>query len=75
MAASGMTPMQIIEASTRNGAQELRLGSQVGTIETGKLADVLVVAGDPLADLQALRSVRLVVHGGTIIRDELSAVP
>ena len=75
MAASGMTPMQIIEASTRNGAQELRLGSKVGTIETGKLADILVVAGDPLADLQALRNVSLVVHGGTIIRDELSAIP
>jgi imidazolonepropionase-like amidohydrolase len=75
MAASGMTPMQVIEASTRNGAQELRLGSQVGTIETGKLADILVVAGDPLADLQALRNVSLVIHGGTIIRDELSAIP
>jgi imidazolonepropionase-like amidohydrolase len=72
MAASGMTPVQIIEASTRNGARLLRLDSQVGTIETGKLADILVVAGDPLADLQALRNVRLVVHDGTIIRDELS---
>jgi imidazolonepropionase-like amidohydrolase len=72
MAASGLTPMQIIEAGTRNGAQELRLGSQVGTIEVGKLADILVVAGDPLADLQALRNVRLVVHAGTLIRNELS---
>ena len=72
MAASGMTPMQIIEASTRNGADELRLGSQVGTLEAGKSADILVVAGDPLADLQALRKVSLVVHNGTIIRDELA---
>ena len=72
MSASGMTAMQIIEASTRNGANELRLGSQVGTLEAGKSADILVVGGDPLADLQALRNVRLVVHAGTIIRDELS---
>ena len=72
MSASGMTPMQIIEASTRNGANELRLGSQVGTLEAGKSADILVVAGDPLANLQALRNVRLVVHAGTIIRDERS---
>ena len=72
MAASGMTPMQIIEASTQNGAHELRLDSQVGTVATGKVADILVVAGDPLADLQALRNVSLVVHNGTIIRDNLS---
>jgi imidazolonepropionase-like amidohydrolase len=72
MAASGMTPMQIIEASTRNGAHELRLDSQVGTVATGKVADLLVVAGDPLADLEALRNVSLVVHNGTIIRDNLS---
>jgi len=72
MAASGMTPMQIIQASTRNGAQLLKIDSLVGTIETGKSADILVVAGDPLADLQALRNVRLVVHGGRIIRDEFA---
>jgi imidazolonepropionase-like amidohydrolase len=70
MAASGMTPMQIIVASTRNGAHLLRLESKLGTIEAGKLADILVVAGDPLTDLQALRNVRLVLHGGSIIRDE-----
>lgn len=51
---------------------ELRLDSQVGTVATGKVADILVVAGDPLADLQALRNIRLVVHNGTIIRDDLS---
>ena len=72
MSASGMTPMQVIEASTRNGAHELRLDSQVGTVATGKVADILVVAGGPLADLQALRNVSLVVHNGTIIRDNLS---
>jgi imidazolonepropionase-like amidohydrolase len=36
----------------------------------GKFADVLVVEGDPLQDLQALKNVRLVVHGGVIIREE-----
>ena len=72
MSASGMTPMQIIQASTMNGAHLLRLDKEIGTIEAGKIADIVVVGGDPLADLQALRSVRLVVHGGTIIRDEIS---
>jgi imidazolonepropionase-like amidohydrolase len=73
MAASGMTPMQIIEASTRNGAHAAEARTRrSGRIEAGKSADILVVAGDPLADLQALRNVRLVVHGGTIIRDEFA---
>jgi imidazolonepropionase-like amidohydrolase len=72
MAASGMTPMQVIQAATINGAHLLRLDKQLGTLEAGKFADILVVAGDPLADLQALRQVRLVVHGGTVIRNEIS---
>ena len=44
--------------------------STLGTLEVGKIADVLVVEGDPLQDLQALKNVRLVVHGGVIIREE-----
>jgi imidazolonepropionase-like amidohydrolase len=71
MSRAGMTPMQIIEAGTRNGAHVLRRDSDLGTIEPGKLADVLVVGGDPLADLHELSSVRLVVHGGAVIRDEI----
>ena len=42
----------------------------LGTLEVGKLADVLVVDGDPLEDLMALTNVRLVVREGTIIRAE-----
>jgi imidazolonepropionase-like amidohydrolase len=68
---AGMTPMQIIMAATRNAALVCRLEADLGTIEVGKLADILIVAGDPLADLTALEDVLLVIHGGVIIRNEI----
>ncbi len=70
MQAAGMTPMQIIVAATRDAAYVCRRADTLGTLETGKLADVLVVDGDPLEDLQALTNVRLVVLRGVIIREE-----
>ena len=69
MSEAGMTPMQIIEAATQNAAHVLNIEDQVGTLEAGKVADVLVVAGNPLEDLQALTDIRMVIHNGTIIRD------
>jgi len=45
-----------------------RRGAHLGALESGKIADVLVVDGDPLAGLQALQQVRLVIKGGEVIR-------
>ncbi len=67
---AGMTPMQIIVAATRDAAYVCRREGDLGTLEVGKLADVLVVDGDPLEDLRALTNVRLVIREGTIIRAE-----
>jgi imidazolonepropionase-like amidohydrolase len=67
MQKAGMTPMQIIVASTRNAAYVCNRKASLGTIEAGKFADVLVVDGDPLRDLEALTNVRLVIHRGVII--------
>ncbi len=64
MVEMGMTPMQAIEASTRNGAEALGLLKDLGTIEKGKLADVIVVAGNPLQDMAAMKRVTVVVKGG-----------
>jgi imidazolonepropionase-like amidohydrolase len=69
MAEAGMTPMQIIVAATRNAAHVCDLDAELGTLEPGKTADVLVVNGDPLRDLNALLNVRLVLHRGVVIRD------
>lgn len=71
MAEAGMTPMQIIVAATLNSAGVSNLERDLGTLEQGKIADVLVVEGDPLSDLDALLDVRLVIHEGTIIRNDL----
>lgn len=69
MARAGMPPMQIIVAATRNAAHVCGRDDDLGTLQPGKIADVLVVGGDPLADLAALQQVRLVIKGGAIIRD------
>lgn len=64
MVEEGMTPMQAIIAATRNGAEALGLQDELGTIEEGKLADVIVVAGNPLTDIGALKNVYSVIKGG-----------
>ena len=69
MAEAGMTPMQILVAATRNAAHVCSLDAELGTLEAGKTADVLVVNGDPLRDLNALLNVRLVIHRGVVIRN------
>ena len=67
MSRAGMTPMQIIVAATRNAAHVCNREGALGTLQVGKIADVLVVNGDPLQDLRALQDVRLVIHEGVII--------
>jgi imidazolonepropionase-like amidohydrolase len=69
MRQAGMTPMQIIVAATRNAAAVCNLEDELGTLQAGKIADVLVVNGDPLKDMQALTQVRLVIHNGQVIRE------
>lgn len=66
MQAAGLTPMQVLVASTRGGAQAMGRDKEIGTVEKGKLADLLVVAGDPTADAANLRKVRWVVRGGAM---------
>ena len=72
MKQAGMTPMDIIVAGTKNAAHVCGLDSTLGTIETGKVADLLVVNGDPLAE-NPLLSVRMVVHGGKIVVNNTNA--
>ena len=65
---SGMTPMQIVVAATRTAARACGREGDLGVLAEGKVADVLVVDGDPLADLSALGRPQTVVHDGVVIR-------
>jgi imidazolonepropionase-like amidohydrolase len=60
----GCTPMQAIEAATRVGAEALGQGDSLGTVETGKYADLILVDRDPLQDITALQEVSWVMKGG-----------
>jgi imidazolonepropionase-like amidohydrolase len=66
MQADGMTPMQVLVAATRTGALAMGRGRDLGTVEAGKIADLLIVAADPTAGIAALRKLRFVVRGGIV---------
>lgn len=72
MAREGLTPMQAIVCATRNGSEVVGMADQIGTLEAGKFADLIVVGSDPLADLTLLRKPSLVVKGGEIFVNRLS---
>lgn len=60
----GLTPMEAIVAATRSAATALGLEDEIGTVELGKVADLLLVEGDPLTDIGALRRVNRVFRAG-----------
>jgi len=68
MREAGMTPLQIIIASTRNAAEACGILKETGTLEVGKAADLFVVDGDPLTYLDTLTHIQWVIHSGVIIR-------
>ncbi len=65
---SGMSPMEAISAATKTGAEILGLGPDLGTIEPGKLADIIVVSGNPLFDINMLANVEIVVKDGRVMK-------
>ncbi len=72
MQKAGMTPMEIIVSATRNGAYVCDQAENLGTLEKGKIADLFVVDGNPLQDMNVLRKVTLVLKEGKIIRDRIN---
>lgn len=66
-AEAGMTPLEIIHAATRNAAELLGMQDRIGTLEPGKLADIIAVPGDPLKDVRALEHAKFVMKGGTVV--------
>jgi len=68
---AGMPPLDVIRAITINAAEMLSWQDRIGAIEPGKLADLIAVAGDPVADIADLENVRFVMKGGEVIRNEV----
>ena len=67
--------MEILIAATRNGAAAYGLADQLGTLEAGKAADLLILDADPLEDVANLRQIRHVIKDGRIIdRESLPTV-
>ncbi|MGW7361729.1 amidohydrolase family protein [Streptomyces sp. NPDC054802] len=67
----GLTPVEIIDLATTGAAEALGLSRDTGRLGAGYRADLLVVDGDPLSDLRALRSARLILAGGRRLDPEL----
>ncbi len=65
---AGFTPMEAIQAGTRVSAELLRWDDRLGTVQAGKLADLVAVSGNPLDDMKALEKVEFVMVGGKIAR-------
>ena len=61
---AGLSNMEVIEAATMENAWFFRIEERLGSIEEGKIADLLLVEGDPLKDIQAMRNVRRVMLNG-----------
>jgi imidazolonepropionase-like amidohydrolase len=66
MVKAGMTPMDAILAATRNAADLIGDSADIGSIQPGRFADIVAVAGDPLSDVTELSRMRFVMKGGTV---------
>jgi imidazolonepropionase-like amidohydrolase len=64
----GMTPIEALRAATINGAELLGKANDIGTIESGKFADIVAVDGDPLTDITVMEKVVFVMKGGEVYK-------
>ncbi len=70
---SGMSPMEVISAATKTNARILGLEDELGTIEPGKLADIIIVDGNPLRNIEVLDYVDVVIKDGVVWYSERAA--
>jgi imidazolonepropionase-like amidohydrolase len=71
----GLTPVQALQTSFINAAHMLNYGIEkdIGTLETGKFADIIAVSGNPLTDVTEMERVRFVMKGGMVVRNDIAA--
>jgi len=65
-----MTPIEAIQAATRNAAQALGRETDVGAIAVGRYGDIIAVDGDPLNDVRTLQDVDVVIKGGVVVKNK-----
>jgi imidazolonepropionase-like amidohydrolase len=67
----GLPPMLALVAATSNAAKLLRMDDQIGSVEKGKVADLILVPGDPLKDIGAMRGPAFVMKSGKVVHDQV----
>lgn len=72
MVRAGMTPLQVLQSATLNGANLIGMDKDIGAIEPGKYADIIAVTDDPLRDISAMEKVDFVMKGGVVIKHEIN---
>jgi imidazolonepropionase-like amidohydrolase len=70
MVEAGLTPAESLRVATIEAAQVMKLDAEFGSVDTGKVADLILVAGDPTRHIEQIRDVRLVIKGGVAYRPE-----
>ena len=68
----GATPTYTLRMATTVNAEIIKMQDSIGTIEKGKFADLIGVAGDPLQDITEMQKVKFVMKGGDVMKDELT---
>ena len=66
----GQSPMAAIEGATRIAAEAMGWGDRVGSLQAGRYADLIAVAGDPLADISELERIQFVMQGGKVYKSK-----
>jgi imidazolonepropionase-like amidohydrolase len=74
MVQAGMPPMYVLQAATTHAAELLRKSADLGSVEAGKLADIVAVPGNPLEDIARMQQVGFVMKDGAIVRQDGRAV-
>ena len=75
LTASGLTTLEALQAATSNAARFLGLDAELGTIEAGKIADLVLIDGDPLEDIRNTQQIHAVVHQGMLhTREDLDRI-
>jgi imidazolonepropionase-like amidohydrolase len=67
----GLTPLRALQGGTIVNAEALGWQDQIGSVDKGKYADLVAVAGDPLADITELQRVKFVMKSGKVIKNDL----